>query len=301
MRAQSSAPKNASLGRTLGGSLRRPTVRLAHQPCESSAGHYPRSSGQPHAGRKLPDLSGRRATPSPDHPGGRCEATAPTSGQGLTVTPTARARCRMNAQRMGRLSIRTSWPSDDPERFLSRPQRMCLGGISLLGLVVLMALVVPAEPLRLDQSWSDAMQDIRTPLLTNLALVFNALGRGLGWALSLTAVGVLLYARRRVFALLVFAVTEAVTSLSSTLLKILVARARPPDGLVHPIGSSFPSGHAAYAGATCIALVLLFTAPGPHRRFWWDSRRWESSGWRGVAHTFRCTGSPTSSEDRCSG
>jgi undecaprenyl-diphosphatase len=38
---------------------------------------------------------------------------------------------------------------------------------------------------------------------------------------------------------------------------------------VHPVGSSFPSGHAAYAGATCIALVLLFTVPGAHRRRWW--------------------------------
>ena len=70
-----------------------------------------------------------------------------------------------------------------------------------------MALVVPAEPLRIDQRWSEAMQDIRTPLLTGLALVFNTLGRG--WALSLTAVGVVLYARRRLFALLVFAASEA--------------------------------------------------------------------------------------------
>jgi undecaprenyl-diphosphatase len=64
-------------------------------------------------------------------------------------------------------------------------------------------------------------------------------------------------------------VTETVTPLSSTLLKILVGRPRPPDGLVHPVGSSFPSGHAAYAGATCVALVLLFTVPGPHRWRWW--------------------------------
>jgi membrane-associated phospholipid phosphatase len=35
------------------------------------------------------------------------------------------------------------------------------------------------------------------------------------------------------------------------------------------VGSSFPSGHAAYAGATCVALVLLFAAPGTGRRLWW--------------------------------
>jgi membrane-associated phospholipid phosphatase len=142
-------------------------------------------------------------------------------------------------------------------------------GMALLGFVAVMALVVPLEPLGVDQGWSEAMLDIRTSLLTDLALVFNWLGRGLGCALSLAAVGIVLFARHRWLALLAFGVTEAVTALSSTLLKVLVGRARPPDGLVHPVGSSFPSGHAAYAGATCVALVLLFTAPGPHRRWSW--------------------------------
>jgi undecaprenyl-diphosphatase len=35
------------------------------------------------------------------------------------------------------------------------------------------------------------------------------------------------------------------------------------------LSSAFPSGHAAYASATCVALVLLFAAPGPGRRRWW--------------------------------
>ena len=190
-----------------------------------------------------------------------------------------------------------SWPAAQ-ERFLSRPTRGFWLGFALLGVVAVMALVVPAEPLGVDQRWSEAMLDIRTPFLTDLALVFNWLGRGLGWALSLAAVGIVLFARRRWLALLAFGVTEAVTALSSTLLKILVGRARPPDGLVHPVGSSFPSGHAAYAGATCIALALLFTAPGPHRRWPVRSRRWASSGWPGAAPISRSTGSRTSSADR---
>jgi membrane-associated phospholipid phosphatase len=156
-----------------------------------------------------------------------------------------------------------------PERFFSRPARGLRAGIALLGVVAVMALVVPAEPLDVDQSWSAAMLDIRTSWLTDLALVFNWLGRGLGWLASLAAVGIVLFARHRRIALLAFGATEAATTLSSTLLKILVGRARPPDGLVHPVGSSFPSGHAAYAGATCVALVLLFTAPGRQRRWAW--------------------------------
>jgi undecaprenyl-diphosphatase len=40
--------------------------------------------------------------------------------------------------------------------------------------------------------------------------------------------------------------------------------------MLHANGSSFPSGHAAYAGATAVALVLLFTRPGSHRLIWWS-------------------------------
>ena len=149
-----------------------------------------------------------------------------------------------------------------------RPRRGFWLGIALLGVVVLMAVVVPAEPLQVDRRWSEAMLDIRIPFLTDVALVFNWLGRGLGSALTLSAVAIALVARRRWLALLAFGVTEAVTTLSSTLLKILVGRPRPPDSLVHPVGSSFPSGHAAYAGATCVALVLLFTVLGSRRRWW---------------------------------
>ena len=113
------------------------------------------------------------------------------------------------------------------------------------------------------------MHHLETPLLTDLALVFNWLGRGVGRAIALTLVGLLLLRRRRWLALVAFAVAESLAPLLSTLLKVLVDRARPPDGLVHPVGASFPSGHATYAGATCVALVLLFTTPGTRRRWWW--------------------------------
>jgi undecaprenyl-diphosphatase len=132
-----------------------------------------------------------------------------------------------------------------------------------------MAVLVPSEPLGIDRRWSEAMQDIESPVLKDLALVFNALGRGLGWALSLATVGIVLVLSRRWLALVAFGVAEGLELLSSTVLKALVGRPRPPDGLVHPVSSAFPSGHAAYAGATCVALVLLFTVPGAQRRAWW--------------------------------
>jgi undecaprenyl-diphosphatase len=155
------------------------------------------------------------------------------------------------------------------ESFLAHPAHALWAAGGMLSIVVLIAMLVPAGPLGLDRSWSEAMHHLETPPLTDLALFFNWLGRGVGRALALTLVGLLLLRRRRWLALVALAVAESLAPLLSTLLKVLVDRARPPDGLVHPVGASFPSGHATYAGATCVALVLLFTAPGTHRRWWW--------------------------------
>ena len=154
------------------------------------------------------------------------------------------------------------------EQFFARPRRALVLGVAFLVAVALMALVVPMKSLSIDRTWSDAMESIASPALKEIALVFNALGRGLGWALTLAAVAGLLLVRRRIVALVAFVVAEALSSFLSALLKALVGRPRPPDGVVHPVGSSFPSGHASYGAVTSIALVLLFTAPGRRARWW---------------------------------
>lgn len=114
----------------------------------------------------------------------------------------------------------------------------------MLALVALMAIVVPAQPLALDHSWSELMRDLQTPRLTDLAKVFNWLGRAPGRAIAFTIIGLPLLRRRRWLALIAFAIAASVASLCSGLLKTLVDRPRPPDGLIHPLGASFPSGHA---------------------------------------------------------
>ncbi len=132
-------------------------------------------------------------------------------------------------------------------------------GVALIVLVALVGAVIPARPLAVDLRWSDAMRDVQTRALQDVALVFNYLGRGLGRALSLGVIGVVLAVARRWWALLAFAVAESVTPIANTLTKHLVDRPRPPGGLLQATGSSFPSGHVAYGGATAVALVLLFT------------------------------------------
>jgi undecaprenyl-diphosphatase len=156
-----------------------------------------------------------------------------------------------------------------PERFFARPARACSAGGALLGIVALMAIFVPAEPLGIDRSWAAAMRDGHSAFVEHIALVLNWLGHGLARGLTLGAVAVVLLLARRWLALIAFALAESVAPLLSSLLKALTDRPRPPGGLVNPAGSSFPSGHAVYAGTTAVALVLLFTATGPARAWWW--------------------------------
>jgi membrane-associated phospholipid phosphatase len=155
------------------------------------------------------------------------------------------------------------------EQFLSRPRGAFWTGIALVALVVLVGAVIPTPPPALDLRWSQTMHDVQTGGLHDLALAFNSLGRGLGRTLSLAAVGLVLIVARRWRALLAFALVESLTPLAVNLLKQLVDRPRPPGAVIEAAGSSFPSGHAAYAGATAVSLVLLFTRPGGRARRVW--------------------------------
>ena len=151
------------------------------------------------------------------------------------------------------------------EEFFARPARAVGCASGLLALVVLAAFLVPTGPLTLDSRWSELMRDIQTPFLKHLALVFDALGGGIWRGVTLAAIGLVLLVTRRWVALIAFALTEALTPLLVNVIKTLVDRPRPPGQMLTAHGSSFPSGHAAYASATAAALVLLFSKPGPRR------------------------------------
>ena len=176
----------------------------------------------------------------------------------------------MTAARAARLKRLPSRIPGDPRRFLADPRRALVVGLVLLALFVLLAFVVPQAPLELEQRWNEWMSDIATAVLKDIALVFNYLGRGFGRALLIAVPAAVLFVARRRWSLAAFALTEALTPLISSITKVLVDRPRPPAPLVHPSGASFPSGHSAFAGATAVVIILLFTHVGPRRRMWWS-------------------------------
>ena len=200
---------------------------------------------------------------APQHPGASPSARLPTGAldalRRLFAVAAGRDRSSTAAVQAGR------WRT---EEFLARP-RVAVGcGGALLALVLGLALLIPAGPLRIDSHWAELMQDIETPFLTHVALVFNSLGHGVWRALTLAGIGLALLLARRWAALAVFALTEALTPLLVNLIKAAVGRERPPGHMLEAHGTSFPSGHAAYAGVTAVALVLLFNRPGRGRRLW---------------------------------
>jgi undecaprenyl-diphosphatase len=157
----------------------------------------------------------------------------------------------------------------DGETPLAHPRLSARYASVLIGLVVLGGLVVPGGRLGIDIRWSELMRDGEASWWTHLALAFNALGHGILRGLTIAVVGLVLLIAGRRAALLAFALAEALTPLLVNLIKLLVGRERPPGAMIEAHGSSYPSGHAAYAGATAVLLVLLFTSPGRRRRAGW--------------------------------
>jgi undecaprenyl-diphosphatase len=155
------------------------------------------------------------------------------------------------------------------ERFVADPARTLALGLALVAAFALLAALVPAHALAFERSFAEWMLDSRAAAPRHVALVLDALGREPWRVLTVVAIALVLLVARRLLALRAFALSEALTPLLASLARGLVDRPRPPGGLVHAAGASFPSGHTAYAAATCVALVLLFSAPGPRRLLWW--------------------------------
>lgn len=120
-----------------------------------------------------------------------------------------------------------------------------------------------------DRRWSEAMLGNTAAPFDRVALAFDRSGRGAVRGATIGTIGLLLARRRRWRQLGAFAVAEAATPLAVNAIKLVVARERPAAARVDPFGTSFPSGHAAYAGATAVAVVLLVSDQAPPKARLW--------------------------------
>ena len=124
-----------------------------------------------------------------------------------------------------------------------------------------MTTAAPREPTAPDRGWSKAMAAAESVPLDHAAHALDRSGRGAARGLAIAGIGVLAARRRRPEALVAFGLAETLTPAAVNLIKLWVDRHRPPTARLTARGSSFPSGHAAYAATTLTAVVLLPPRP----------------------------------------
>jgi membrane-associated phospholipid phosphatase len=159
--------------------------------------------------------------------------------------------------------VKASLPSS--ERIARRSPTIIAGGAILLavalGLVILFR--EQNKPFGFEAEWMSELVEHRIPALTEVALIFNALGGGIIAILIAPLViiaGLLVW--RRPWAALYFTISVILSAGIVQLLKGLFSRPRPLDILVHPDFGSFPSGHSANAAVVAAVLAIVF------RRTW---------------------------------
>lgn len=150
--------------------------------------------------------------------------------------------------------------------------RAALGALLALAALTVPVAVRPPDPAGLagpDHAWLRLMLDLRSAPLDSAADALN-----LTWAgpvfgfVCLVAIGGLA-ARRRYRAAGYVAVTTVLATGIDSLMKVAIARPRPPVGvrLFHPSEAAFPSGHSVHAAALVTALAVTAVATRPARRW----------------------------------
>jgi undecaprenyl-diphosphatase len=121
---------------------------------------------------------------------------------------------------------------------------------------------------RFDDAVLRRMLSIRSGWLTSLGKFFNVVGSVYVTLPVRILIAGYLVLRRRWWHLATFASAMILAEISSTVLKSLYDRARPPGSLVHTSGASFPSGHAVATSVTAVAIVIALFPEGPRRFVW---------------------------------
>ncbi len=148
------------------------------------------------------------------------------------------------------------------ERSTSSPPRATLLGGLGIALVILAGVAISTLgrnlPFGLDQGWHDVLAAHRFPAAQAVAGFLNIAGGTLVMTIVSVVVVALLLVFRRFRAAVSIALTMALSSGISTVLKIAMARPRPADGIVDTASNAYPSGHATAAAAITIALLIAF-------------------------------------------
>src|SRR4051794_15396941 len=115
------------------------------------------------------------------------------------------------------------------------------------------------NPLRIfpmDRVAADLAHDTRTTTLVDIAKVVTNSGSLPFVLVVVIAASVALIMRRRLFELFALAGGFALVVLGAHVAKAAVDRPRPPASLVDTLGSSYPSGHSAYATTYVLVAVI---------------------------------------------
>jgi membrane protein DedA with SNARE-associated domain/membrane-associated phospholipid phosphatase len=136
---------------------------------------------------------------------------------------------------------------------------LAIGGIGLY-VFVLYVVVLLGDPglTPLDQELLDISNDVRMPILTDVAKVVSDLGAFPACLAVVLLTSAVLAARRRMAEVVVLLAGFALIYVIVQITKAGVDRPRPVAPLVDTEGASFPSAHAAYSTAW-IAAALMFT------------------------------------------
>lgn len=118
-----------------------------------------------------------------------------------------------------------------------------------------------------DRPAIEALAEVRTPGLNSVMRAITFLGAMSVLGLAAVVVGVWAVLRtgdHRHSAYLVLALAGA--SFTNNLIKLLVQRPRPEEGLYDVGGFAWPSGHATMSAAMLAALAVVVVRAGPVRR-----------------------------------
>lgn len=140
------------------------------------------------------------------------------------------------------------------------PIALAVVGFAAVGLFGLWVGLSGGEPLGIDRWWHDVAGVEPGSAAFAVAVSLAWIGSAMGVAACVAIAAAALAAARRYRDALTVCFAAILGVATSELLKVLVARPRPADALLHPHGLSYPSGHSMGAAALSVSLALVVVA-----------------------------------------